>query len=636
MTFRKLAINNVIGNKDKYISFFLSSVFSVMVFFVYASVIFHPGIHAGQIMGGQAVALAMVACEIIILIFSFFFVLYSCSAFLKSRKKEFGLFTLFGFTKGQLRKMVMYENMLIGLFSTASGIGLGLLFNKLFFMLVSDLIGLAQPISFYWPAEAIMLTIAGYFTLFLLITLISMHQAGKLEIRELLIASRQPKRLPKFSVWLVLLSLVTIGYGYWLAYTLDMRQMLVLILPITGLVVLGTYFLFTQSSIVILKLLQSSKKFYYNRTNMIIISQMMFKLKDNALVLFLVSVLCAVVLTSSGFLNVLLNGTKTQMLERYPQTIGIHEVGLESHRVIDPDVVRQMLKDNGEEIRYETKVIGIPIKATVPAMMRTVDTVVIAQSDYNALASRMDKIEPVDIAYGHACFLYPIYGMNRQFVHPGEQISYTLEGQSMLFKMNGQLEGFVVQTSTIFIVNDKQYAEMAVQVPDGSKHVFYGFELKNWEKATESIEKIAQQVPDAHKTDFVSRSKEYAGFRQISSLFFFIAVFVSILFFVASGSLLFFKLFTELEEDRQQLQALRRIGLTRSEMSRIVTAQIATLFYLPCLVGGIHAAFAMKATSNVIFAEVWLYSGIIYLVYLVMQTVYFLAARNAYFKKIVI
>lgn len=59
MTFRKLAINNVIGNKDKYISFFSEQCFfSVMVFFVYASVIFHPGIHAGQIMGGQAVALA--------------------------------------------------------------------------------------------------------------------------------------------------------------------------------------------------------------------------------------------------------------------------------------------------------------------------------------------------------------------------------------------------------------------------------------------------------------------------------------------------------------------------------------------------------------------------------------------------
>ena len=42
MTFRQFAFNNIFRNKRTYAAHFLSSAFSIMIFFMYALLLFHP------------------------------------------------------------------------------------------------------------------------------------------------------------------------------------------------------------------------------------------------------------------------------------------------------------------------------------------------------------------------------------------------------------------------------------------------------------------------------------------------------------------------------------------------------------------------------------------------------------------
>jgi putative ABC transport system permease protein len=84
-----------------------------MIFFVYALFIFNPYIRQGITVG--AAIDAMKAAEYIIFLFSFFFVLYSMNAFLKTRKREFGILMMHGMSRHQLNRMVFLENMLIGI-----------------------------------------------------------------------------------------------------------------------------------------------------------------------------------------------------------------------------------------------------------------------------------------------------------------------------------------------------------------------------------------------------------------------------------------------------------------------------------------------------------------------------------------
>lgn len=638
MKFRQLAAKNVLGNKHQYGAFFLSSVFSVLIFFIYAAFIFHPDVINGKFQGAQFVSLMMIACEYIILIFSFFFVLYSCSAFLKSRKKEFGLLMLFGFRKSQLRRIVLYENMLICAVSLAVGIGLGILFSKLFFMGLSAVMEVDNPIGFAIPLPALVLTVAGYLLLFLIITVLSMRKVGNAQIVELMHESKKPKTPPRAALFLVLTAVLCLGGGYGLAYTMNVRNLQFTMLPIVALVVTGTYFLFTQLSVAAFNGLKRNKSVLYRGTNLIVITQMVHKIKDNARVLFLVSVLSAVVLTASGGLQVFHNGTKEQLLEHMPQTIGFVEEGLDGRRVADPDRVREVLRDHRLELEYELRLVGVPVDIRTANGAKTV--MLVSESDYNRQAERMKKDDPVQVDEGQGVLVYPYKEFTQEIVKVGNETSFAAEGKEERLLVTGYRAGMIakpVGSSTfLMVVDDGEFREISDRVPDGKKAVAYGFEVKDWEAdaALKASREIKELVPKDQKYRFDARAIDYKEIRQMSALTVFIGVFVSVLFFLASGSLLFFKLFTEFQEEQAQMTAIGRIGLTAEEMKRIVTSQIGVLFYVPVVVGAIHAAFAMKALGNVLSTNVWVHAGSVFLVYIGLQTVYFVIARRSYLRRL--
>ena len=112
-------------------AYFLSSSFAVMTFFTYLVFIFHPDIVNSE-MGAMTKA-AMTVAAYITFVFSFLFVLYSISAFLKVRMKEFGILTVLGAAGRQLNRLIFLENMIIGTAADMRGSS-GVVFSKLFLM----------------------------------------------------------------------------------------------------------------------------------------------------------------------------------------------------------------------------------------------------------------------------------------------------------------------------------------------------------------------------------------------------------------------------------------------------------------------------------------------------------------------
>src|SRR5699024_5752570 len=131
-----------------------------LVFFTFANFAFHPTLTAAD-MNANATK-GMLAAGGIIYVFSFFFILYSMSSFLQSRKKEFGLLMMHGMSNPQIRWMVFLENMIIGLFSTVLGIGLGLLFSKVILLIAENVLILEDALNFYFPMKAILVTLISF------------------------------------------------------------------------------------------------------------------------------------------------------------------------------------------------------------------------------------------------------------------------------------------------------------------------------------------------------------------------------------------------------------------------------------------------------------------------------------------
>src|SRR5690625_5823252 len=146
MTFRQFAFNNVFRNKRLYVAYFLSSLFTVMIFFTFAIFAFHPTLTGENI--NANVTQGMLVAGGIIYIFSFFFILYSMSSFLQSRKKEFGIFMIHGMSHRQIRWMVFLENMLIGFGATIICIGFGLIFSKFILLIAENVLVLDKHLHF--------------------------------------------------------------------------------------------------------------------------------------------------------------------------------------------------------------------------------------------------------------------------------------------------------------------------------------------------------------------------------------------------------------------------------------------------------------------------------------------------------
>src|SRR5699024_1872708 len=238
MTFRRFALNNVLRNKRLYVAYFLSSMFTVMVFFTFANFAFHPVLSGNDLNGHAQKGMAVAGG--IIYVFSFFFILYSMSSFLQSRKKEFGLLMIQGMSNRQIRWMVFLENMLIGLFATISGILLGLGLSKVILLIAENLLELEGSLNFYFPILALIVTFI--LRTKKLVKLIKGDKIGKPE--------------PKASIVLTLLAILLLGAGYATSLYVKGAQVVIALVPVVIVVTIGTYLFFTQLSVYVIRKLK--------------------------------------------------------------------------------------------------------------------------------------------------------------------------------------------------------------------------------------------------------------------------------------------------------------------------------------------------------------------------------------------
>jgi len=645
MTFHSLALKNVKENWRSYSAFFLSSVFSVAIFYIYIAFITHPDIVNGNHIAAAVVSTGMKYCLYIIGIFSFIFILYSSSAFIKTRKKEFGLFSLFGMTRMQLRRLVFIENMMIGTLSTVVGIAVGILFSKLFFMALSTLLKLTTALRFALPLQAIMMTTVVFVGIFFVITIYTTFRIGKGQIISLLQAHKQPKKEPRYSVWLVLLGAFSIIGGYGLATKMNPATFSVIALPILILVIWGTYLLYTQLSVVVLSLLKRSKRLYYNRSTMLIIAQLGYKIKDNARILFTITILSAVVMTAMGTVYIIqIMGKKNATMDNV-YTIGWVESEGDNKIVDTKALLQQTFDQHKQKIKQEVSINGLSLKkftaffpereqrlGTDPKNNYESNAIIINQTTYNQFSEQKMELAPNEVG---------VVSSSTAYIHSSQgEVTGELNGVAVQYKV-AKLEskqimnsGMTLHGATI-VMNDEQYDQLVASSSWVDRIVFYGIELEHWEQALPVIDELEERLPaeQLNKMD-MSRIHYHQEFTQVFSLIIFIGLFISLLFFIAAGSLIYFKLFTERDEDTAMFKGLGRIGITFKEMKRVVVTQIGIIFFLPCIVGIIHALFAMIALDGMLGTSNWKYSFVVFGIYVVMQGLYFLLASRSYMQSI--
>ncbi len=632
MTLLRLTYKNVQESRRTYFGFLASSVFAVVVFYLFAAFRALPAVAEGSYYGAQGVAIGFQVCQYLIIAFSVFFTLYSNSAFAKSRKRELGVLALLGAKRRQLSLLLFGESMIIGITSIAVGLTIGGLLGRLFVMIIDRILMSPQPLSFVIQSKPILTTTLVYMALFAVISAINSIRINMDQIIQLVKAPSKPKTPPTYSKLAVAFGILCLASGYAVASTVTMGSVFVAFLPVTAIVCVGTHILFTQGSVAVLHRLKRHKPLYYKSINLLTISDLVFKMKDNARILAQVAILGTVVLTASGVIYTL-SAAPAESAMYYDRAISFILPSTEDSVRIAKDF-RERLAESGAVIT--DSVIMSAVQVQIPEISKHDTGLIVPADDYNRWARETGAPE-AHLDYGHVRLLSSRRNHLR-LDDAGRTIHAKAGDADLIFLSDGTITAPLVigmgdDALFALVCDNSRFAELTRALSAEHRKTWFSCELSDWMKAREAEQAARKAIPPEYPVTYASRMQDYLRTKAQVHMIMLIAMFVATLFFLAAGSMLYFRFFLEIQEDQAKYIALRRIGLSWKEIRGVVTREMAVMFFAPWTVAFVHQMFALRSYSTVtpmMPMEVWKYGVATAGIFFALQTVYFLMARKAY------
>ena len=433
--------------------------------------------------------------------------------------------------------------------------------------------------------------------------------------------------------------LLTIGFTVLRVKELDPTGLI--IAAVTG--IMGTYFFYSQLSVWIVRMLQRNRRTTWKGTNLLWISEMSYKIKDNARMLFLVTVVVALASMSTGFVLAMQQSIRSVYLDNpYALSYTYYSNADETKVQDELTLIEKRLQTEGLEYkRAEVETIYYRLSANGEDSLH-----IMPQSQYDRLAALMNT-KPAGTFGENEALLAETPNAAKKSKGKLTEADIELSGQPYSFNLENRTDRIaaLVYSGRLLVVTDTMFEELrggnkADEISVSHTYPFIlpdsqglpqkddpetklGLELSEWNRST-----ISEGFID-------SRAENYYVNKQGFSLFSFIGVFVALIFSISSASFLYFKLHTELSADQAMYRSLSKIGLSAREMNISATIQIAVLFFIPILVAALQSLVVLGPVlayldSPFVSGPVLAASS----AFLAAQMIYFLIARARYIKSV--
>ena len=600
-----------------YIPFVLSCILTIMMYYMVSSLSMNPNMM--NMIGGDVMQQILSLGIYVITVFAVIFLFYTNSFLIKRRKREFGLFNILGMEKKHLSIVIALESIIVFLVSMVLGIGIGILLDKAFYLLIAKMLNASIALGFYISYQSIVNSIILFLIIFVLMYLFSLIQINLSNPIELLHGDQHGEKEPKTKWLLAIIGLICLGTGYYMSVSIqDPVTAFAFFMVAVILVVIGTYMLFTAGSIVILKLLRKNKRYYYKTNHFISVSNMIYRMKQNAVGLGNICILSTMVLVMLSTTISLWVGMNDIIETRFPRDITVSINSVDSNQAlytIDDmnNAIEQAGIQTDEELVYRTLSVSAFNQGNTYTFgnenmsLQDISNVVvlyfITLDDYNRTEGTNVSLAPDEVL---------VFPSGKQFDHK------TIDIASNTFKVKGILDSikadsnysanlqnsmFVVVDSmdTLFMIDDLQkqaYGDNASYI-----HTSYDFNLSKSEEmsvkeATDAL--IANYPGDTTYMMVDTQEGNYEDLLSLYASFLFIGIFLSFLFIMATVLIMYYKQITEGYEDKKRFEIMQKVGLNKREVKKTINSQVLTVFFLPLVVAAIHIVFAFPMIEKML------------------------------------
>lgn len=613
----KLAVSNLIKNRKLYYPFALAVILAVTISYLFYSLTFNPKI--AEIRGGSTIQATLGFGMFVVTLASAIIVLYANSFVMKNRSKELGIYGMLGLEKRHLISMTFKELVVFGILTVGAGIGIGALFDKLIFAFLLKLMKLKVELVATFQIKVVITVLVVFGLIFLGLMFLNALRIARMNALQLSREKASGEKKGRFLPLQTILGSISLGIGYYLALTVkDPLTALTTFFLAVLLVIFGTYLLFNAGITVFLQILKKNKKYYYQPNNLISVSNLIFRMKKNAVGLATIAILSTMVLVTMSAATSIFKGSET-----FKKVMNPHDFGITGQNVEKEDINKlldQYASDKGltvtkkEVLTYsnfgvanqEGTKLTIFEKGQNRVQPKTI-FMVFDQKDYENMTGQKLALSGKEVG---------LFTKNKELQGQKE---LTLNDQTYTIKEEIKKDFILEHVPNQYNILTSDYNYLVVPNLNAFLDQYLNSSIFNQYyggmNVTASEEEQLKFANDYSKflADFnreLSKEGSYVygsnladSSAQMSALFggvFFIGIFLSIIFMVGTVIVIYYKQISEGYEDRERFIILQKVGLDQKQIKQTINKQVLTVFFLPLLFAFLHLAFAYHMLSLIL------------------------------------
>lgn len=517
--------------------------------------------------------------------------------------------------KKSLRKILIIENLILGILVLIIGTFFTILLGPLFINLVARILKIQTQIKLSINFSKLALGLMIFAIIFILITLISLNSIRKTNPIELSKLSQKGESEPKANIISMILAIILIGYGYYTALSIDggIFQAIPRFLPASIAVIIGTYFFFRSLVIWILKLFRKNKKIYYKGTNMTFIGELIKRSKESAMALSSITIISSLFLLSFVVMSAMFVG-KNDLLDRIAPSdflIQYQENDKESEKYtknfLEKNIGKEKIKNLGE---FKRK--GLVVSEKSPGKFS------ILEDDDLRKTIMDDKTKIISItdikSFNMANKTNFSLKKDEAIVFDSKAKKYdkiSIENQNLKVKENAKNISYVLMdpTTSLFhnilvVVDDMD--EFSKNISDGKNIKTFPsvsgiyFDLKD--KSQKNIDYMDKNLNENISDNILVKNsiENRMEFDKIHTGAYIVVTILALVFLISTIVVIYYKQAAEGLEDGRNIKILQKVGMSKKEIKNSVKKQNYFTFFGPLIISIIHILIASKLAFGMI------------------------------------
>ena len=637
----KLSIKNMRKTIKDFAIYFLTLVLGVAIFYMFNSLDSQEAMMQVSSSTRELIKLMITMLgfvSVFVAVILGLLIVYANNFLINRRKKEFGTYMMLGMSKGQISRILLIETIFVGIISLIVGLVIGVFASQFMSVLVGKLFAAdMSKFEFVFSKDACIKTCIYFAVMYIAVMIFNTFTISRYKLINLLNASKKNEQIKIKNLWVCILvfiiGVVILGYAYY-KVTGGVNELSTAdtILPIILMGIVGTILVFWSVSGFILKLVQLRKNIYLKDVNMFVLRQLHNKINTTVVSMSIICLMLFMTITILSSALSLNNTMRKDLEDTTPVDLNLYKTANlpENEKMSKAQIedsrktMIQTLEDNGFDMTKLKDVVEIPIYATneltwrdtlspvydevkqqFPNLLYETAEEIVKVSDYNKIARLYGNIEYKlkDDEYIILCDFDNMKNLRNKALK--EDSTITIAGKEYKSKYDECQNGYIYMAGSRINNGIVLVPDSCNLTEDMKEETFLAANYNaTTEEEKEEIEKICTGETETEFSknlnekditiDGMTKIAIIESSLGVSTIVLFIAIYLGIIFLIASSAILALKQLTESSDNKQRYAILRKIGADEKMINGALFKQIGIFFLMPLILAIIHSIFGIQ------------------------------------------